>query len=114
MNASGTLMHEHAVGEAASADQAEDAVAGRPVQHLRAAGLDRSRDLEPGDVLRAPGWCGIRALALGEVGGIEPRIGDAHEQLLAAGHRVGPLLEADDLVAACSGEDHCAHVCSLG
>ena len=39
---------------------------------------------------------------------------DAHEHLFAAGHRIRQLVETDDLVAAGSGENHCAHVCSLG
>ena len=106
------VVHDHAVGEPAAADEAEDAVAGLPAEHLRAAGLDRARDLEPGHVLRAAGRRRIGALALREIGRIEARVRHAHEQLLAAGNRIGPLLEPDDLVAAGSGEYHCAHVCS--
>ena len=78
------LVHDHAVGEPAAADEAEDAVAGLPAEHLRAAGLDRARDLEAGDVARAAGRRRVRALALRQVGRIEARVRDAHEQLLAA------------------------------
>ena len=62
-SASGTggdaaLVHEHAVGQAAAADEAEDAIARLRAEHLRAAGLDRAGDLEARNVLRPPGGAG--------------------------------------------------------
>ena len=107
------VVHDDAVGQAASADEAEHAIAGLPAQHVRSAGLDRARDLEARHVLRAAGRRGIRAVALREVGRVDARVRDAHEQLLAPGHRIGTLLEPDDLVPAATCEHHCAHVCSL-
>ena len=106
-------MHDHAICEAAPSHEPEHAVAGLPAEHLRAARLHGARDLEPGDVAGAPGRRGIGALALREVGRVEARVRDAHEQFLAARHGVGQLVETDDLVAAGSGEYDCAHVCSL-
>ena len=108
------LVHDDAVREPAAADEAEDAIARLPAEHLRPAGLDRAGDLETGDVARAAGRRRVRALALRQIGGIEARVRDAHEHLFAARHGIGQLIEPDDLVAAGSGENHCAHVCSLG
>ena len=72
-SASGTavdaaLVHDDAVGEPAAADEAEDAVARLPAEHLRAAGLDGAGDLEAGMSRGLPGGAGIRALALRQVG----------------------------------------------
>jgi hypothetical protein len=107
-------MHDHAVGETAAAHEAEDAVARLPAEHLCAADRDRPGDLQPGNVLRAAGRRGRGTLALREVGRVETRVRDAHEKLLTSGHGVGALLQTDHLIVAGSGENHCAHVCSLG
>ena len=46
---------------------------------------------------------------LGDVGGVEPRVTDGDENLVAGRSRRRALLEGDDLVAACTGEDDRAH-----
>ena len=49
------------------------------------------------------------AVPLGDVGGVEPRVADGDENVVARRRRRRPLLEGDDLVAACTGEDDRAH-----
>ncbi len=64
----------------------------------------------PGHVRRRAGWGGVAALSLREVGRIQPCVADGDEDVVAGRHRVGPLFEANDLVAACTGEDNRSHV----
>ena len=52
------LVHEHAIGEPAAADEAEDAVAGLPAEHLRTAGLDGAATSRPGTSCGLPGGAG--------------------------------------------------------
>jgi hypothetical protein len=103
-NASGTaLVHRHAIGEPAAADEAEDSVADAPVEHGRTACDHRPADLEPGHVLGRAGRRGIPARSLGEIGRVERRVGRGDEHLGAAGSRVRPLLEAQLLAVEHDG-----------
>ena len=47
---------------------------------------------------------------LGDVGGVEPRVTDSDENVVTRRSRRRPLLEGEDLVAACTGVDDRAHV----
>ena len=106
------LVHEHAVGQPAAADEPEDAGALLPRAHALAAGLHDAGDLEAGDVRRAPRGSRVGAGPLDEVGGVERGERRSDDDLLPARHRIRPLLEPDDLVATRPGEDDRPHAAS--
>jgi hypothetical protein len=87
------LVHDHTVGEAAAADEAEDSIAELPAEHLVSKRDDASADFEPGHVLRCAGRRRVASGALGEVGRVDRRIRLGHDELVAARQGIGPLLE---------------------
>ena len=89
------FVHRYAVGEPAASDEAEDTVADAPIEHGGAADDDRPADLETRHVLRRAARRGIAAGALGEVGGVQRRIGRGNEHLGAPGNRIRLLLEPE-------------------
>src|SRR6185437_3252291 len=94
------LVGDDGVGQAAPADDPEDAVALAPGRDGGAAGDDAARDLEPGDVLRRPGRSRVVPGPLGQVGGVQPRVRGADEDLVVAWYRIGALPDGHDLGAA--------------
>ena len=100
---------EHAARETAAADESEHAVSRCEPEDPGAARDDRPADLEPRNVGRPARRGGIAPLALLHVGGIEPRVASCDQHLALARFGIGPLLDADDLVAAGSAVDHCSH-----
>ena len=103
------LVHDDAVGEAAAADQAEDAVAGLPAEHLCTAGLDRAGDLEAGNVLRASRRGGIEPGPLRQVGRVEAGVPNVDDDLLGAWKWIRTVLDANDVVPSGSGEYNSSH-----
>ena len=103
------LGREHAARQSAAPDQAEHAVSRCEPEHPRAARDDRSADLEARNVRRPARRGGIAALALLHVGRVESRVASCDQHLALARFGIGPLLDADDLVAAGSAVDHCSH-----
>ena len=77
------LVHQHPVGEAAAADEAEDAVARREPPGGRPAGDHGARHLEAGHVGRRPGRGGVAALSLRQVGRVQRRVADGDEDVVA-------------------------------
>ena len=66
--------------------------------------------LDPGNVGRRAGRSGVAALALREVGGVQPGVADGDEDVVAGRNGIGPLDEIDDLVAAGTAEDDRTHL----
>ena len=103
------LVDEHPAREPAAADEAEDAVSRRDRERGRPARDHGAGHLEAGHVGRRPGRGGVATLALRQVGRVQRRVADRDEDVVARRHRVGSLLEPDDLVAAGRGEDDRVH-----
>ena len=103
------LVHRDRVGQPASADEPEHAVAGPPRGHRLAAGDHRSGDLEPRNVGRRAGRGGVVPGALGDVGRVETGVRGAHEHLRRQRHRVGPFADGHHLRAAGTEERHRDH-----
>ena len=93
------LVHGDRVGETASADQPEDAVAGAPCGHGLAARDHGACDLEARDVGGRAGRCGIVPGPLDEIGGVQACMRDAHQHLRGQRHRIGPLADGHHLRA---------------
>ena len=107
------LVHEHAIGEPAAPDDAEDAVADRESMCGRPTRDHGAGDLDPGYVGRRAGWGGIAALTLRDISGVQAGVAHCDENVVAARNGVGPVDEIDDLVAACTGVDDCPHSVSV-
>jgi predicted amidohydrolase len=103
------LVHGDSVGEAAAADEPEDAVAGRKAAHGRSRRDDDAGHLEPRNVLRRARRRWVVTCPLGEVCRVHPGKAGRDDELLGAGNRVGSLFEAHDLLAAGPGEDDRPH-----
>jgi predicted amidohydrolase len=87
------LVRDNAVGQPPAADEAEDAVSDLPVPHLLAAGDHVPGNLETWNILGRTGRGRIAPGPLGEVGRIERRILDGHDDLAASRNRVRPRLQ---------------------
>ena len=75
---------EHVVREPASADEPEDPVAGsEPRERVGPQAITVPETSMPGDVGRRAGWGRVVAVPLGEVGGVEPRVADGDENVVA-------------------------------
>ena len=86
-----------------------------PGANRRAVGPQASTvpdDLDSRDVRRRARGSRVVPVPLGDVGGVQTRIADGDENLVARRRRRRALLEGDDLVAACTGEDDRAHASS--
>jgi hypothetical protein len=104
------FVNEHAVGETATANEPEDAVALDEVTHRCTPRENRPRDFEAGDVLRRPRRSRIRSRPLREIGGVDTRERRGHKQFFTSRHRIRPLLEAHDLASASARKDDRSHV----
>ena len=102
-------MHEHAIGQATAADQAEDPVADPPVQHPGADRGHLTTDLEAGDVGGRAGRRRVVSRPLRHVGPVDARVAGGHDDLVGAGRRVRALLQPHDLVAPGPGVDDGSH-----
>jgi hypothetical protein len=76
------------LGIAPAAQQGAHPVADGPARHPFAYGFDLARDLKPENV-RSARWRGIAAVALQQVGPIDPGGMDPDDHLAGAGHRIG-------------------------
>ena len=61
-----------------------------------------------------PGGAGYEPSRCDRSAGLRPACVTRTSTSSLPGTGIRQLVETDDLVAAGSGEDHCAHVCSLG
>jgi hypothetical protein len=104
------FVNEHAVGQTATANEPEDAVALGEVTHRCAPRENGPRDFEAGHVLRRPRRSWIRSRPLREIGGVDTRERRGHQQLFTSRHRIRPLLEAHDLASAGARKDDRSHV----
>ena len=85
------LVDDRELGLAAPADDAHDAVALLEAARAGAERGDLAGELQAGDVRRRAGRRGVAALALQDVGAVEPGAAHAHEDLARAGLGVGVL-----------------------
>ena len=92
--------HGHLFGVAAAGQQGDDLVPhGERLGHAGPEPGDPARDFQPGN-LRGPGRGRVVALALLDVGAVEPRGDDVDQHLAGAGHRRRDLADLQGLGSA--------------
>ena len=94
-----TAVRDDPLGVAAARLDAHHAIADRPVLHLGADAGDGACVLHARDLDGVTTGVGIEAHPLEDVGTVQRRVFDRHEDLVGAGHGLGDILDRQDFRA---------------